>query len=676
MTDDLSLRASQLRQLVAYHAYRYYVLDAPEIDDAEYDILFNELKRLEADHPELITPDSPTQRAGAPPAEGFVKVTHPEPMLSLGNAVSPEELAAWRDRFLRLLPEGQQIWYVAEPKIDGLTVVLHYETGLFTLGATRGDGYVGEDITANLRTVRTLPLRIPVSKSGPPPPTRLVVRGEAYMSKAEFARFQAEQESAAGKRYVNPRNTAAGALRNLDPAITASRPLDLWAYQIVALEGGLTLTGQWDALNYLADLGFPVELNNSRHFDDFDALSAYCESWGATRDELPYEADGLVVKVDDFALQERLGFVGKDPRWAVAYKYPSAEALTRLLDIVVEVGRTGVLTPRAVLEPVYVGGVTISSATLHNADYVDERDIRIGDTVVVRRAGEVIPQILRPVAELRTGDERAWSMPEVCPVCGEAVVRYPGEVAYYCENSHCPAQLVRRIEFFVSRGAMDIAGFGSKQAELFVQQGLVRDVADIYELPKHRETLLGLEGFAEKKVDNLLEAIEASKAQPATRVLTGLGIHFVGGTVAELLLEHFRSFAELAASDEASMSQIEGIGPRIAGSVAAWFGQPDNGEIVRRLAEAGLQMALPEQAPASERPLDGKTFVITGTLPTWSREQATEVIKQAGGKVTGSVSGNTDYLLAGEKAGSKLDKAAKLGVATLSEEDLRAMLHL
>lgn len=674
---DIGERAAKLRQLLNYHAFRYYVLDAPEISDEAYDSLFNELKQIEAERPDLITPDSPTHRTGGPLAEGFAKVEHPAPMLSLNNVTSIAELRAWRDRALRLLPEGAELSYVVEPKIDGLTVVLHYDNGIFILGATRGDGAIGEDITANLRTLHRLPLRIPVQDGGPSAPRRLVVRGEAYMSKANFARFQTEQEAAAGKKYVNPRNTAAGALRNLDPSVTASRPLDLWAYQIVAIEGGPDLKTQWQALAFLEQLGFPVERQQNRHFTSFEELEIYCLAWVEGRETLAYEADGLVIKIDDFALQERLGFVGKDPRWAVAYKYPSAEAVTKLIDIVVEVGRTGVLTPRAVLEPVYIGGVTVSSATLHNADYVTERDIRIGDTIVLRRAGEVIPQVLRPLEKLRTGEERVWQMPERCPVCGVIVTRYPGEVAYYCENGACPAQLVRRIEFFVSRGAMDIAGFGSKQAELFVAQGFVHEVADIYNLPQRRADLLGLDGFGEKKVENLLAAIEASKTQPATRVLTGLGIHFVGSTVAELLLDYFRSFSALAAASPEELAQIEGIGPRIAGSVAAWFGSDSNARLVERLRLAGLRLALDETRPVAEaQPLAGKTFVITGALPTWSREQATAIIVQHGGAVTGSVSGKTDYLLVGEKAGSKLEKARKLGVPLLSEDDLRALLSL
>jgi len=668
-------RAAQLRQLVHYHAYRYYALADPEISDAAYDLLFRELQRLEEQYPDLVAPDSPTQRTGGPPLAGFDKVEHPTPMLSLGNATSPDDLRAWRDRMLRLLPDEVELDYVVEPKIDGLTVVLHYVNGLFALGATRGDGYVGEDITSNLRTIHGLPLRIPVQPGGAVPPDRLVVRGEVYMKKEDFARFQAEQQ-VEGKRYVNPRNTAAGALRNLDPAVTASRPLDLWAYQVVVIDGGPGLITQWEALKYLTVLGFPVEQQQRKLFQDFEALVDYCVGWEESKESLSYEADGLVIKVDDFALQERLGYVGKDPRWAVAYKYPSAEAITRLLDIRIEVGRTGVLTPRAVLEPVHVGGVTVSSATLHNADYVTERDIRVGDSVVIKRAGEVIPQVLRPVIELRTGQEQVWRMPETCPVCGGSVIRYPGEVAYRCENTACPAQLVRRVEFFVSRSAMDVEGFGAKQAELFVQEGLIREIADIYSLQDYQQTLLGMEGFGEKKVENLIVALEVSKQQPATRVLTALGLQFVGGTIAELLLDRFRSIESLAQASEESLAAIDGIGPRIAESVVTWFAQPGNQSTVERLQEVGLQLALPEREHDDYLPLDGKNFVITGALPTWSREQATAVVKEYGGRVTGSVSGKTDYLLAGERAGSKLGKAQKLGVTILTEADLREILGL
>ncbi len=673
---DVIQRVQQLRRLINRYSYAYYVLARPEVSDEEYDMLFRELQRLEAQYPELITPDSPTQRVGAPPAEGFAKVRHPAPMLSLANATSPEELRAWKERYEKLLPPETKVSWVVEPKIDGLTVVLHYENGLFVLGATRGDGIAGEDITNNLRTIRSLPLHIPLTEDGPPAPPRLVVRGEAYMSKAEFERFQAAQAKL-GKEFVSPRNTAAGALRNLDPKVTASRPLDVLVYHIVLIEGADGPPTQWETLHYLRDLGFPVALDYCRLFEEFDALVDYCVSWVDEKDKLPFEVDGLVIKINELSLHEVLGFVGKDPRWAIAYKYPAAEAITRLLDIVVEVGRTGVLTPRAVLEPVYLAGATISSATLHNADYIEEKDIRIGDMVIVRRAGEVIPQVMGPVKELRTGDEKAWRMPDRCPSCGEPVVRYPGEVAYYCENTACPAQLVRRVEFFVSRPAMDIEGFGPRQAKLFYEKGFITEIADIYTLKDHREELLALEGYGEKKVTNLLNAIEASKQQPATRVLTAVGIRFVGPITAELLLNHFRSIDALALATVEELSALEGIGPRIAESVQAWFSHPANQRTIARLKSYGLQMALPEEEkPAEALPLTGKTFVLTGALPTWTRQEATEIIKRYGGRVTSSVSRKTDYVLAGENPGSKFTRAQQLGVPILSEEDLKAMLGL
>ena len=673
---DVIQRVQQLRRLINRYSYAYYVLAQPEVSDEEYDVLFRELQRLEAQYPELITPDSPTQRVGAPPAEGFVKVRHPAPMLSLGNVTSPEELRAWKERYEKLLPEGAKVTWVVEPKIDGLTVVLHYQDGVFVLGATRGDGIVGEDITNNLRTIRSLPLRIPLTEEGPPAPPRLVVRGEAYMAKAEFERFQAEQAKL-GNKFTSPRNTAAGALRNLDPKVTASRPLDVLVYHIVLIEGADAPPTQWETLHWLRDLGFPVALDYCRLFEDFDALVDYCVGWVDEKDKLPFEVDGLVIKINELALHDVLGFVGKDPRWAIAYKYPAAEAITRLLDIVVEVGRTGVLTPRAVLEPIYLAGATISSATLHNADYIEEKDIRIGDMVIVRRAGEVIPQVLGPVKELRTGDEKVWHMPDRCPSCGEPVVRYPGEVAYYCENTACPAQLVRRVEFFVSRPAMDIEGFGPKQARIFYEKGFIKEIADIYTLKEHREELLALEGYGEKKVTNLLNAIEASKQQPATRVLTAVGIRFVGPITAELLLNHFRSIDALAQASVEDLAALDGIGPRIAESVRAWFTHPANQRTVARLTAYGLQMALPEEEkPAEALPLAGKTFVLTGALPTWTRQEATEIIKRYGGKVTSSVSRKTDYVLAGENPGSKFQKAQQLGVPIISEEDLRQMVGL
>jgi DNA ligase (NAD+) len=685
-------RLETLRQAVRYHAYRYYVLDDPVISDAEYDALWRELVALEAEHPELVTPDSPTQRVPGAAAERFAKVRHPAPILSLGNVFGPDELNAWRDRFARLLPADElaRVQYVAEPKIDGLTVVLHYEDGRFVLGATRGDGEMGEDITANLRTLQAVPLRVPVQGAGIRdqgslvkrgdslhPPARLVVRGEAYVPIADFQRFNAEQSEREERTYANPRNFAAGSLRQLDARITAGRPIKLWVYQIVALEGAEIEppATQWEALAYLRSLGFPVEARD-RLFDDFEALATHCVAWGQTeRRQLPYEADGLVIKIDSFATQARLGFAGKDPRWAVAYKYPGEEAVTRLLDIKVNVGRTGTLNPMAVLDPVQVGGVTVSSATLHNEDYIRENDIRIGDRVAVKRAGEVIPRVLRPLVGLRTGDERVWEMPRICPVCGSEAVRVAGEAATYCVNSACPAQLVRGVEHFVSRGALDIAGFGIKQAELFVELGYIADLADIYYLDADK--LLAQEGYGEKKVANLLAAIEASKTRPPARLLMALGIQGVGEVVAEDLMAHFNSLDALAAAPIEELQTIPGIGPILAQSIFDWFAREPNRRLIGKLKAAGVttaQAKVEVEAEAGAQPFAGLTFVITGTLPTMSRDEAKDFIKAHGGKVTDSVSKNTSYLVAGEAAGSKLDKATQLGLSVIDETVLRQMV--
>lgn len=686
VNSQLTERAQRLRQVINYHSYRYNVLDLPDISDAEYDALFNELRKLEEQYPELRTPDSPTQRVGGEVLEGFTKVTHPEPMLSLGNAFDAGDLRAWHDRLVRLLPDidPKSLAYVVEPKIDGLTVVLHYYDGLFALGATRGDGVTGEDITPNLRTLRDLPLRVPVSTvatveldgAATPvtaPPAALVVRGEAYMTRADFERFQAEQAASSGKAYANPRNTAAGALRNLDTAVAASRPLRVLVYNVVLLEDAdWTPQTQWQALAYLRALGFPVS-DESRRFDDFEALIDFVEGWQPRRRELPFEVDGLVIKLDEFALQRRLGYAGKDPRWAVAFKYPGEEALTRLLDIRVNVGRTGTINPYAVLEPVQVGGVTVQHATLHNYDYVRDNDIRVGDIVAIKRAGDVIPQVLRPIVELRSGSEQEWRMPDYCPVCGDPVVQPEGEVAYYCTNSSCPAQLVRGVEHFVSRGALDIEGFGIKQAEIFVEQGYIGDLADIYYLPW--DEIVALDGYGEKRVANLRSAVEQSRDRPLARLLTALGIHGVGGVAAESLADHFGSLDALMAASTEDMESIPGIGPKLAVSIADWFSHQANRLVVEKLRVAGVRTEVERQAVApGSQPLAGQTWVITGVLPTLSREAAAALIKTAGGKVTGSVSAKTSHLLAGENAGSKLDKAGKLGVPVVDEEELRRMI--
>lgn len=686
-------RIESLRAAVRYHQHRYYVLDDPTLSDAEFDALFRELQRLEAEHPEFASPDSPTVRVGGLIADRFEKVQHPAPILSLANAFGPEDMYAWRERLRRLLPEEEQarLAYVVEPKFDGLTVVLHYEDGRFVLGTTRGDGEVGENITPNLRTVRVLPLTIPVAGQTPAspaeaqssaetpaplptPPTRLVIRGEAYVTVADFAAFNRSQEEQGERTYANPRNFAAGSLRLLDSGISARRPLRLWAYQVLLLEGEeQPPASHWDSLAYLRRLGFPVTPDVRRFPDDeFDALVDYLAHWHDLRARLPYELDGMVVKVDSLAQQERLGFTGKDPRWAVAYKTGGEEAATKLLDITVKVGRTGAVTPNAVLEPVAIGGVTVSAATLHNEDYIRELDIRVGDTVLVKRAGDVIPKVLRPLPELRDGSEQPWQMPSVCPVCGQALVRPEGEAATYCVNNACPEQLVRKVEYFVGKDALDVVGFGSRQAELFVGLGYIRDLADVFDLPW--DAISQMEGYGEKRVENLRAGIEAAKSRPAARLLTGLGIRFVGSVVAEVVMAAFPDLPSLMAADEETLGGIEGVGPKIATSLVDFFALEPNRALIDKLARLGVRMSGAQRvvAEGASQPFAGQTFVITGTLPTMSRDEAKGYIEARGGKVTGSVSAKTDFLLAGEKAGSKLDNARKLGVPVLSEEELRA----
>lgn len=663
----------ELRRQIHFHNYRYYVLDAPVISDSEYDRLMRRLHELEQRYPELVTPDSPTQRIAVEPREGFVKVRHPAPILSLGNATTADEVRAWRDRALRLLPEGTELRYVAEPKVDGLTVVLHYQDGLFVLGATRGDGEVGEDITANLRTVRALPLRIPVQAgeggaNPPPAPARLVVRGEAYMPIDQFETFN-EQMAAAGERtFANPRNAAAGSLRQLDPKITASRPLSLLTYAVVANEG-VSFETQRETVDYLRTMGFPV-VEQSPRFTDLEEVIAYCLEWQNRRDTLNYEVDGMVIKIDDLSLQARLGYVGKDPRGAVAFKFPGREATTKLWRIEVNVGRTGTLTPFAVLEPVEVDGVIVKQATLHNFEDLARKDIREGDTVLVRRAGKVIPYVVGPIVELRTGDERPYTPPTRCPSCGEPVASIPGQVALQCVNASCPARLNRQVEYFA--GVMDIEGLGEQTARLFVEKGLVKDVADLYALT--REQLLELEGFAEKSTENLLQAIDATRRRPLSQLLTALGIGYVGSVVANTLAEHFGSLDALMQATEEDLQEIEGIGPQIAQSVVRFFGSEANRRLIAKLKRAGLNMVQERRTEAEARPLEGLTFVITGTLPSMSREEAKAWIEARGGKVTGSVSRRTNYLVVGEVPGrDKFTTAQKLGVPMIGEEELRRL---
>ena len=669
MSDEVRARMEKLRALLRYHSYLYHTLDQPEISDAEYDALMHELRALEAQYPEFITPDSPTQRVGAEPRDEFTKVRHPYPMTSLADAFSREEVEAWRERVYRLIPRDTPLEYVVEPKIDGLAVAITYEEGLLVRGATRGDGFVGEDITANVRTIRNVPLRIPVSEGVAP---RLIeVRGEVYMPRDLFERLNAERLAQGESPFANPRNAAAGSVRQLDPRITASRPLRFFAYAIGYIEGR-ELTTQWETLNYLKELGFAVN-PDIRLIRDFEEVLAYCEEWMDKRDRLNYEADGVVIKINDFAIQQRLGIVGNAPRWAVAFKFPSREATTRLLEIGINVGRTGVLTPYAVLEPVRLGGVTIHQATLHNFDDLARKDIRVGDVVVIQRAGDVIPQVVKPVVALRDGSQVPFEPPKTCPVCGEPVVRDEGEVAVYCVNAACPAQLVRHIEHWASRDAMDIDGLGIKVAAQLANNGLVTDVADLYALTK--EDLLKLEGFADKRADNLLRAIDASRDRPLWRVLTALGIRGVGTKAAQVLTTHYRSLDTLMATTAEELQEIEGIGPRTAKDILDYFSRPRHRQLIEKLRRYGVRLEDQPVTAQGPAPLQGMTFVITGTLPSMSREAATALIQQYGGKVTGSVSKNTTYLVVGDKPGAnKLTAAQRLGVPMLDEAGLRRLI--
>lgn len=661
----------QLRGEIHYHNYRYHVLDSPIISDYEYDRLLAELVQIEKEHPEWVTPDSPTQRAGAAPAERFTKVEHPAPILSLGNAFDEGGVREWFERIARLEASVTQADFIVEPKIDGLTVVLHYREGKFVLGATRGDGEVGEDITPNLRTVRAVPLSIPISQGGPQPPEWLVVRGEVFITLKDFAALNMRLEEAGEKTYLNPRNTAAGSLRQLDPAITVSRPLTLLTYDIIATNGRIPATHS-ELLAYLGELGFPVvESVHCRSLDD--ALRVYA-GWRDGRDRIPYEADGVVIKLNSIDLANALGVVGKDPRGAIAFKFPAREVTTRLLGIGVNVGRTGVLTPYAILEPVNIGGVIVKQATLHNFDYIQEKDIRIADRVAVKRAGDVIPYVIGPILEARTGAETVFTPPQTCPACGQAVEHFTGEVAWYCVNAACPAQLIRNVEHFVSRGAMDIVGLGIKIVEQLVAVGLVHDVADLYSLKMG--DLLDLEGFADKKAENLLQSIAASKSQPLQRVITALGIRGVGEVVAADLARRYRDLGELSQATLGELQTLSGIGPNIAQAIVDWFARPANQRVLAKLHAAGVwPVAQPVAAEgAGPQPLAGQTFIITGTLSGFTREEAKDFIEAHGGKVTDSVSKKTSYLVVGENPGSKLDKAKALGVPILDEDALRSLV--
>ena len=675
MSESLTARVESLREQIEEANYRYYALDDPEITDAEFDALLRELVTIEEKHPELRALDSPTQRVGAVALERFAPYEHARPMLSLANAVTVEELQAFDERARRIA--GTPVEYVCELKIDGLAIALDYKDGSLARGGTRGDGRVGEDVTANLRTVKTIPLRLSSSILRQAQDDKrqaqafVEVRGEVYLRKSNFERLNHAREREGLPVFANPRNTASGGVRQLDPALTAERRLSFFAYQLVVDEGGPQVRTQWESLHRLEALGFPVNPNIARA-TSLDEVVQYCREWEAKRDELDYEIDGVVIKVDDLALQERLGVVSRDPRWAIAFKFKPREAHTKLLDIVVSVGRTGTLNPNAVLEPVAIGGVTVKSATLHNAAYIESNDIRIGDTVLVTRAGDVIPRVVGPVLAERTKKVRRFTMPDRCPVCGSDVDHPPGEAMSRCTNAACPAQVYERVRHFASRGAMDIEGLGDVMAQQLTEMGLVHDIADLYALDAG--ALGRVPRTGSKSVENLLRNLAASKKRGLARLLYGLGIRFVGTQTAQILAGDFGTVEAIEQASTADLQRSEGIGPEVAGSVELFFKQPSNLAMVERLRDAGLDMTAPKRERAAAGKLEGKTFVLTGTLPDLTRDAATELIVAAGGKVTGSVSKKTDYLVAGDEPGSKLTKAEQLGIPILDEEGLRALL--
>jgi DNA ligase (NAD+) len=674
-SNDIKNRVNELRAQLNHHNYRYYVLDSPEISDAEYDQLMEELRRLEADYPQFLTPDSPTQRVGAAPVEAFGVVVHPLPLLSLGNVFSQEELTAWHARTAKLLGR-ERFSFVAEHKIDGLAVALTYVNGRLTTGATRGDGLRGEDITQNLRTIRSIPLS--VSKEAPP---HFEVRGEVFLPREGFRKLNREREGAGLPLFANPRNAAAGSVRQLDPRITAQRPLDIYTYMLGYAEGKPTPPTHWETMAYLGSLGFKVNPHN-RLLNGIEEIEDYYQSWVEKKQSLPYEADGIVVKVDSLELQERLGDVGREPRWAIAYKFPAVQGTTRLKEIGISVGRTGTLNPYAILEPVSVGGVTIKQAALHNEDDIRRKDIREGDTVIIQRAGEVIPEVVGPVVSKRSGQEKEFSLLEkifskdkgrpACPVCGGEVVKPEGEVMYYCSNAACPAQAQQRLEHFASRGAMDIRGIGESQSAMLLREGLVRDVADLYSL--RQEQLAKRERMGEKSAANLIKAISDSKDRPLARLIFALGIRHVGAEMAEILAREFGSLDGLASASRERLTSVATVGPKIADSIIAFFGQEENKNIIQRLKAAGVNPK-EETAEPEELPLSGQEFVITGRLERFSRTGAEARIKALGGTAKSDVTSKTSYLVVGAEPGSKLARAQALGIRQITEEELLGLLE-
>lgn len=663
---DPAQRVVQLRDEIRHHADRYYVLDDPEISDAQYDALVEELAALEAAHPELATPDSPTRRVGAPPSEAFAPVHHRARMFSLDNAASPEDLRAWEARLVRELgrrPDG----YSCELKIDGLAISLTYEDGHLVCGATRGDGTVGEDVTANLRTLDAVPLRLRGEV-----PKLLEVRGEVYMPYAAFEALNARQADSGGRLFANPRNAAAGSVRQKDPKITASRALSIWIYQLGTREGGPDLARHGETLEWLRSLGLRTNPASTR-VDDLAGVERYVREAEQQRHAREYQTDGVVIKVDSLVEQRALGFTAKAPRWAIAYKFPPEEQVTRLSSIDINIGRTGAATPFAVLEPVFVGGATVTLATLHNEGEIHRKDVRIGDYVTVRRAGDVIPEVVGPVVSRRTGEEQRWSMPPRCPFCQSEIVRTEGEKVARCTGGfECPSRVREYLFHFASRGAMDIDGMGYKTIDLLLARGLIRTPGDIFFL--QGDHLLEEPGWGKLSVDKLMSAIDRARDRPLARLLVALGVRHVGSTVGRVLAQHYRRLDRVLAATEEELASIEGIGPTIAQSIRQWAEQPENQALVERLRAGGVRFEDPEPAGVQIDLLKGVTLVVTGTLARFGREEAKAAVIERGGKVTSSVSKKTTAVVVGESPGSKLQKAEQLGVPILDEEMFARLL--
>lgn len=659
-------RAARLRKELHAHDYRYYVLAKPTISDEEYDALMRELLQLEEEYPEMRAPDSPTQRVGGQPTKEFPTVPHDPPMLSLANSYSEDEIRAF-DKRVRDLLGNEPPEYVVELKFDGIAIALKYRDGVLVQGATRGDGTQGDDITQNLKTIRSLPLRLRTKDISL---LAIEVRGEAFIGREGFERMNRQRAASGERTFVNPRNATAGALKLQDPKLVAERPIQFYAYSLIAPDA--KLEGHHKNLHLLKDLGFPVN-EHMRKCRSIDQVVACWREWESRRDSLPYEIDGIVVKVNALNQQTILGNIAKSPRWAIAFKFAPRKAETRLKEIVLQVGRTGVITPVALLEPVFLGGTTVGRATLHNEDYIRDLDVRIGDTVIVEKGGDVIPKVSGFVEGSRPTGATRFVMPRKCPECGSKLYRAKDEVNYSCENSECPAQVRGRIEHFAQRGAMDIEGLGEAVVDQLVSFRLAANYADLYSLHRHRDTLVELDRWGEKSTENLLKGIEQSKQRPFHRVLYALGIRHVGAGVAQLLTEHFSSIDRLQEATEEDLVAISAIGPRIAESIRHFFRDRHNREIVERLKRAGVTLS--GSARVFSGKLKGKSFVLTGTLPTYSREEAARLIEENGGKVLSAVSKNVDYLLAGEAAGSKLEKALKLGITAITEDDFKKMLR-